>query len=65
MRQFLHALDRLLKRGLRFDYQQVEEDAADLRKRWIWPFRGPPGGARFDQVDGFLMDAGNRSDYQA
>lgn len=50
MRQFLLALDRLLKRGLRFDYQQVEEEQPYLRGQLdqARQARQPPGkGHRF------------------
>jgi len=45
MRQFLNALDRLLKRGLRFDYQQVEEEQPYLRGQldMARQMRQPPG----------------------
>ena len=52
MRQFLLALDRLLKRGLRFDYQQVEEEQPYLRGQLDMSrqMRQPPGRAhRFHQ----------------
>ena len=52
MRQFLLALDRLLKRGLRFDYQQVEEEQPYLRGQldMARQMRQPPGRAhRFHQ----------------
>ncbi|MCL5501187.1 McrC family protein [Escherichia coli] len=45
MRQFLLALDRLLKRGLRFDYQMVEEEQPYLRGQldMARQMRQPPG----------------------
>ncbi len=52
MRQFLLSLDRLLKRGLRFDYQQVKEEQPYLRGQldMARQMRQPPGRAhRFHQ----------------
>ena len=45
MRQFLLALDHLLKRGLRFDYQRVEEELPFLRGQldMAKQMRQPPG----------------------
>ncbi|WP_409420819.1 McrC family protein [Pseudaeromonas sp. ZJS20] len=45
MRQFLLALDQLIKRGLRFDYQRVEEEQPFLRGQldMAKQMRQPPG----------------------
>ncbi|QSX28574.1 McrC family protein [Shewanella cyperi] len=60
MRQFLHQLERLLKRGLRFDYQRVEEEQRYLRGQLdvVRQMRQPPGRAHFFQIrhDVFLAD---------
>lgn len=47
IRQFLHALEQLLKRGLCFDYQQVEEEQRFLRGQLdiARQVRQPPGRA--------------------
>lgn len=47
MRHFLHALEHLLKRGLRFEYQQVEEEQPFLRGQLdiAKQVRQPPGRA--------------------
>ncbi|AXQ15859.1 McrC family protein [Shewanella algae] len=60
MGQFLHQLERLLKRGLRFDYQRVEEEQRYLRGQLdvVRQMRQPPGRAHFFQIrhDVFLPD---------
>lgn len=45
MRQFLLALDHLLKRGMRFDYQRIEEEQRFLRGQLdvVKQMRLPPG----------------------
>ena len=52
MGQFLHQLERLLKRGLRFDYQRVEEEQRYLRGQLdvVRQMRQPPGRAHFFQI---------------
>lgn len=60
MRQFLEALDYLLKRGLRFDYQRVEEEQCFLRGQLnvVAQMRRPPGRQHHFQIrhDLFLPD---------
>lgn len=60
MRQFLLALDHLLKRGLRFDYQRIEEEQRFLRGQLdvVKQMRQPPGRQHFFQIrhDVFLPD---------
>lgn len=60
MRQFLRALEHLLKRGLRFDYQRIEEEQRFLRGQLdvVKQMRQPPGRQHFFQIrhDVFLPD---------
>lgn len=60
MRQFLHALEHLLKRGLRFDYQRIEEEQRFLRGQLdvVKQMRQPPGRQHCFQIrhDVFLPD---------
>ena len=60
MEQFLHQLERLLKRGLQFDYQRLEEEQRYLRGQLdvVRQMRQPPGRAHFFQIrhDVFLPD---------
>ncbi|MFZ4580236.1 MAG: McrC family protein [Myxococcota bacterium] len=60
MRRFLAELDRLTKRGLRFDYVRLEEEQRFLRGQWdiARQMRQPPGRAHFFQIrhDVFLPD---------
>jgi 5-methylcytosine-specific restriction enzyme subunit McrC len=60
MGSFLQALDHLLKRGLRFDYQRVEEEQRYLRGQLntARQMRQPPGRQHFFQIshDIFLPD---------
>ncbi len=60
MRQFLRALEHLLKRGLRFDYQRIEEEQRYLRGQLdvVKQMRQPPGRQHFFQIrhDVFLPD---------
>jgi 5-methylcytosine-specific restriction enzyme subunit McrC len=60
MGSFLEALDHLLKRGLRFDYQRVEEEQRYLRGKLnaARQMRQPPGRQHFFQInhDIFLPD---------
>ena len=60
MRQFLEALGYLLKRGLRFDYQRVEEEQCFLRGQLnvVAQMRRPPGRQHHFQIrhDLFLPD---------
>lgn len=60
MRQFLEALDYLLKRGLRFDYRRVEEEQRFLRGQLntVAQMRQPPGRQHYFQLrhDIFLPD---------
>lgn len=51
-RQFLDALDRLLKRGLRFDYLRKEEEQRHLRGQldMARQLRQPPGREHYFQV---------------
>lgn len=60
MRQFLEALDYLVKRGLRFDYQRVEEEQRFLRGQLnvAAQMRQPPGRQHHFQIrhDLFLPD---------
>ncbi|WP_120995950.1 McrC family protein [Stutzerimonas urumqiensis] len=52
MRQFLEALDYLVKRGLRFDYQRVEEEQRFLRGQLnvVGQMRQPPGRQHHFQI---------------
>lgn len=51
--RFLVALDRLVKRGIRFDYQRVEEEQRFLRGRLnvARQARQPPGRQHFFQIE--------------
>lgn len=53
MHQFLQQLDRLVKRGLRFDYQRVQEEQRFLRGRLDLgkQLRQPPGRSHFFQIE--------------
>lgn len=59
MRQFLHALDKLVKRGLRFDYHRVQEEQRFLRGRLDVPrqLRQPPGRDHLFQIEHDVFDA--------
>lgn len=60
MRQFLLALDHLVKRGVRFDYQRIEEEQRYLRGQLdvVRQMRQPPGREHRFQIrhDIFLPD---------
>lgn len=60
MRQFLRALEHLLKRGLRFEYQRIEEEQRFLRGQLdvVKQMRQPPGRQHCFQIrhDVFLPD---------
>ncbi|EPJ95156.1 McrC family protein [Pseudomonas psychrophila] len=60
MRRFLEELDFLVKRGIRFDYQRVEEERSSLRGQLnlVAQIRQPPGRQQFFQVrhDVFVPD---------
>lgn len=60
MSRFLAALDKLIKRGLRFDYQRVEEEQRFLRGQLnvVAQMRHPPGRQHHFQIrhDIFLPD---------
>nr|WP_199068444.1 McrC family protein [Chromobacterium sp. ASV5] len=60
MRRFLLALEHLLKRGLRYDYQRIEEEQRFLRGQLdvAKQMRQPPGRQHFFQIrhDRFLPD---------
>lgn len=60
MRQFLQRLDYLVKRGMRFDYQRVEEEQRFLRGQLnvVAQMRQPPGRQHHFQIrhDIFLPD---------
>jgi 5-methylcytosine-specific restriction enzyme subunit McrC len=60
MRQFLLTLDHLLKRGIRFDYQRLEEEQRFLRGQLdvMKQMRQPPGRQHCFQIrhDVFLPD---------
>lgn len=60
MRQFLEALDYLAKRGMRFDYQRIEEEQRFLRGQlnFVAQVRQPPGRQHHFQIrhDVFLPD---------
>ena len=60
MRQFLLVLEYLLKRGLRFDYQRIEEEQRFLRGQLdvVKQMRQPPGRQHCFQIrhDVFLPD---------
>lgn len=57
--QFLESVDHLVKRGLRFEYHQVEEELRYLRGRLIVArqFRQPPGRGHYFQVEHDVFDA--------
>lgn len=57
--QFLQGVDRLVKRGLRFDYRPVQEELRYLRGRLLVArqLRQPPGRAHFFQVEHDVFDA--------
>lgn len=59
MRQFLQALDRLVKRGLRFDYHAVQDEQRFLRGRLLVSrqLRQPPGRNHKFQIEHDLFDA--------
>lgn len=59
MRQFLRALDALLKRGLRFDYHGVQEEQRFLRGRLdvSRQLRQPPGRGHLFQIEHDVFDA--------
>lgn len=52
MRHFLDALDHLIKRGMRFDYQRVEEEQRFLRGQlnMVAQMRQPPGRQHHFQI---------------
>lgn len=60
MRQFLHGLDHLVKRGVRFDYRRIEEEQRFLRGQLnvVAQMRQPPGRQHHFQIrhDVFLAD---------
>ncbi|MGL4602981.1 MAG: McrC family protein [Iodobacter sp.] len=60
MQQFLLELDYLIKRGLRFDYQRVDEEQRYLRGQLdvVQQMRQPPGRQHFFQIrhDVFLPE---------
>jgi len=60
IRRFLEELDYLVKRGIRFDYQRVEEERSSLRGQLnlVAQIRQPPGRQHFFQVrhDVFVPD---------
>lgn len=60
MRQFLSELDHLIKRGIRFDYQRVEEERTSLRGQLnlVAQIRQPPGRQHYFQIrhDLFVPD---------
>lgn len=58
MRQFLHELDRLVKRGVRFDYHAVQEEQRFLRGRLdvARQLRQPPGRAHLFQIEHDIFD---------
>jgi 5-methylcytosine-specific restriction enzyme subunit McrC len=59
MREFLQALDALVKRGLRFDYHAVREEQRFLRGRLDVPrqLRQPPGRGHLFQIEHDVFDA--------
>jgi len=59
MRQFLHELQRLVKRGVRFDYHPVQEEQRFLRGRldMMRQLRQPPGRAHQFQIEHDIFDA--------
>ncbi|AMP12305.1 McrC family protein [Collimonas pratensis] len=60
MKQFVLSLDHLIKRGLRFDYQRVEEEQHFLRGQLdvVKQMRQPPGRAHIFNIrhDLFLLE---------
>lgn len=58
-RQFLQALDRLVKRGLRFEYHRVREEQRFLRGRLDVgrQLRQPPGRDHLFQIEHDVFDA--------
>lgn len=60
IRQFLHGLDHLVKRGVRFDYRRVEEEQRFLSGQLnvVAQMRQPPGRQHHFQIrhDVFLAD---------
>jgi 5-methylcytosine-specific restriction enzyme subunit McrC len=60
MHRFLQALDHLIKRGVRFDYQRIEEEQRFLRGQMdiVKQMRQPPGRAHIFNIrhDVFLPD---------
>ena len=60
MKQFVFSLDHLVKRGLRFDYQRIEEEQLFLRGQldMVKQMRLPPGRAHIMNIrhDIFLPD---------
>lgn len=52
MSQFVHCLDQLIKKGLRFDYQRVEEEQRFLRSQLdtVRQMRQPPGRAHIFNI---------------
>jgi len=59
MRQYLDALDRLVKRGLRFNYRTVQEQQRFLRGRlhMARQLRQPPGRQHIFQIEHEVFDA--------
>lgn len=59
MRQFLYELQRLVKRGVRFDYHAVQEEQRFLRGRLdiARQLRQPPGRAHLFQIEHDIFDA--------
>lgn len=59
MRQFLEGFDRLLKRGVRFDYRRVQEQQPYLRGRldMARQLRQPPGREHLFQIEHDVFDA--------
>jgi 5-methylcytosine-specific restriction enzyme subunit McrC len=59
MREFLEALDRLVKRGVRFDYHSVREEEPFLRGRLDLnrQLRQPPGRQHLFQIEYDIFDA--------
>jgi 5-methylcytosine-specific restriction enzyme subunit McrC len=57
MRRFLHALERLVKRGVRFDYQRVEEEQPFLRGQLnvVAQMRQPPGRQHHFQIRHYIF----------
>jgi 5-methylcytosine-specific restriction enzyme subunit McrC len=59
MRQFLHSLDAVVKRGLRFEYHTVREEQRFLRGKLDVPrqLRQPPGRGHLFQIEHDVFDA--------